>query len=210
MGSVKLARVAGSLSNLIRQREMTNAKNLLQIAADSFQNVTSMSDVVEDARHLLTNCLKNKRTIFFCGNGGSAADSQHLAAEFMGRFLLERAPLPAIALTANSSSITAIANDYGYEFVFSRQLRGLGREGDVLVGISTSGNSKNVVNAFEVAQELGIATIAMTGKINSAMSTKCTLAVQVPSDSTPRIQEMHIAIGHTICQLVELDMAGHQ
>ena len=143
----------------------------------------------------------------FCGNGGSAADAQHLAAELMGRFMIDRAPLPAMALTVNSSAMTAIANDYSYEEVFDRQLRGIGRSGDVLVAISTSGNSGNVVRAIEAAREINILTIGLTGESGGRMGNLCDICIRVPSASTPRIQEMHIAVGHCLCELVEAALA---
>jgi D-sedoheptulose 7-phosphate isomerase len=141
--------------------------------------------------------------VFFFGNGGSAADSQHLAAEFTGRFLKERRALPALALSVNTSSLTAIGNDYGFENVFARQLEALGKEGDVAVGLSTSGNSPNVIRALEAAKSKSIFSVALAGKSGGAMKniTDCTICI--PSDETPRIQECHILTGHLICELVE-------
>jgi D-sedoheptulose 7-phosphate isomerase len=205
-----MAPQAGELGKgdiMINLSSDNEAKELLTEVVGSFTEILTIAPQVARARQMITNCLKNGGCLFFCGNGGSAADSQHLAAEFLGRFLIERNPLPATALTVDTSALTAIANDYGYEQVFSRQLRGLARKGDILVGISTSGNSINVVKAFEVAREAGVKTIALTGQKDSVMSATCDLAIQVPATSTPRIQEMHIAIGHTICDLVERDMA---
>jgi D-sedoheptulose 7-phosphate isomerase len=162
----------------------------------------NVAPVVAAAR-MIERCLRAGGKVMFCGNGGSAADAQHLAAELMGRFLADRAPMASVALTVDSSALTAIGNDYGFDQVFARQLRGLGRAGDVLVGISTSGNSANIVAAFEVARELGIQTLALTGGGGGKMATLADLLVNAPSLSTPRIQELHIAIGHTICELVE-------
>jgi D-sedoheptulose 7-phosphate isomerase len=141
--------------------------------------------------------------VYFCGNGGSAADAQHLAAELAGRDFSERPALAAVALTTNSSSLTAIGNDYGFERVFSRQLEGLGTPGDVLVAISTSGGSPNVRRAIEAAHQLGMTVIGMTGASGRRFAALCDLALVTPHQSTPRIQEGHIAMGHALCQLIE-------
>lgn len=141
--------------------------------------------------------------VIFCGNGGSAADAQHLAAELMGRFLFDRAPMAAVSLTVDTSALTAIGNDYGYADVFSRQLRGIGKKGDVIVGMSTSGNSENVVKAFEVARELGITTVGLTGTGGGKMAALSDILLAVPNSRTNHIQEAHIAIGHMICAMVE-------
>jgi D-sedoheptulose 7-phosphate isomerase len=185
----------------------SNTLELLKAACESFQGIVVLADKIDQAAAMITRTLSKNGRVFFCGNGGSAADAQHLAAEFLGRFQMERAPLAAMSLTANTSTITAIANDYGYDVTFARQLRGLAREGDVLVGISTSGRSANVVAAFDVAKELGVYTIAMTGLVNSSMSERADLALQVPAEKTARIQEMHIAVGHVVCELVEKAIA---
>ena len=147
--------------------------------------------------------LKAGGKILLCGNGGSAADAQHIAAELTGRYKTERGALAGIALTTDTSALTAIGNDYGYEFVFSRQLEALGREGDLLIAISTSGNSGNVVKALELAQKIGIKTIGLSGRTGGAMNELCELNLVVPSNDTPRIQEMHIMIGHIICQAID-------
>jgi len=144
--------------------------------------------------------------LLIAGNGGSAADAQHIAAELTGRFLRERKPLPALALHGNSSALTAIGNDYGYEHVFARELAAHARPGDVFLAISTSGGSKNILRAIEEAREKKVAVIGMTGESGGKMRTVCDLCLCVPSKSTPRIQEMHIMIGHTICELVEEGM----
>jgi D-sedoheptulose 7-phosphate isomerase len=141
--------------------------------------------------------------VFWFGNGGSAADAQHLAAEFTGRFLKERRPLPSMALSVNSSSLTAIGNDYGFELVFARQLEALGKEGDVAVGITTSGNSPNVIKAIEVANAKSIYSVALTGKSGGALKNIAKCAIRIPSDETPRIQECHVLTGHLICEIVE-------
>jgi D-sedoheptulose 7-phosphate isomerase len=188
------------------EAHVRSAETILTEAVDSFRNVVALSGLAEQAAAMVVDALRAGGKVFFCGNGGSAADAQHLAAEFLGRYLVERPSLAALALTSNSSAVTAIGNDYGYEHVFSRQLLGLGRAGDVLFGISTSGNSRNVVLAFEAARRIGVATIAFTGAKDSAMSQAADLVIRAPSLLTPRIQEMHIALGHTICELVETRM----
>lgn len=141
--------------------------------------------------------------VFFFGNGGSAADAQHLAAEFTGRFLKERRALPALALSVNSSSLTAIGNDYGFDLVFARQLEALGKEGDVAVGISTSGNSSNVIRALEAAKSKSIFSVALTGKSGGKLKNVADCTICIPSEETPRIQECHILTGHLICEMVE-------
>ncbi|HJR55979.1 MAG TPA: D-sedoheptulose 7-phosphate isomerase [Rhizomicrobium sp.] len=163
----------------------------------------SHADTIGAAADLMVACLKREGKVLFCGNGGSAADSQHLAAELMGRYLRDRKPLPALALTVDTSALTAIGNDYGYEHVFSRQLRGVGRAGDVLFGLSTSGNSANVVQAFVAAKEMGIQTIALTGESGGKLAAMADVAIKVPSSETNVIQEMHIVVGHTLCGYVE-------
>jgi len=172
-------------------------------SARNFEALTKNADDVAAAARMIVAAMKGGGKAIFCGNGGSAADSQHLAAELMGRYLKEREPLPAVALTTDSSALTAIGNDYAFDEIFARQLRGLGKKGDVLIGISTSGNSRNVVAAIETARARGIASIALTGAAGGAMRALADLCIAVPSKDTPRIQEMHIAIGHMICDLVE-------
>lgn len=147
--------------------------------------------------------------VFFFGNGGSAADAQHLAAELVGRFLIERDPLPAIALNANSSAVTAIGNDYGYEKVFARQLQALAAPGDVAIAISTSGNSRNVVEAVLLARRIGLLTIGLTGASGGKLRELVDVLIAVPSDETPRIQECHILIGHALCDVVEREITHH-
>jgi len=159
--------------------------------------------LVEDAAKLCIDSLKNGGKVLLCGNGGSAADAQHIAAELSGRFKKERISLAGIALTTDTSALTAIGNDYGYEFVFSRQLEGVGRNGDILIAISTSGNSKNVLNAMESAKKMGIKTITLTGKTGGEMAKKGDINIIIPSNDTPRIQEMHIMVGHMICALID-------
>jgi D-sedoheptulose 7-phosphate isomerase len=164
--------------------------------------------LIAQAAEILVEAMRANRKVIFCGNGGSAADAQHLAAELMGRFLIDRSPLPALALTVDTSALTAIGNDYGYDQVFSRQLRGIGVKGDVLVGISTSGNSSNVLKAIDVAKERGIHVIGLTGSKVGKMDELCDVCLKVPATRTDRIQEMHIAVGHIMCGLVEESLFG--
>ena len=147
--------------------------------------------------------LKNGGKILFCGNGGSAADAQHIAAELTGRYKTERVSLPGIALTTDTSALTAIGNDYGYDAVFERQLRGVGRSEDMLVAISTSGNSKNVANVLVAAKQMGIKTLGLSGRDGGVMNELCDLNLIIPAKDTARIQEMHILIGHIICQAID-------
>ncbi len=147
--------------------------------------------------------LRKGNRIYFCGNGGSAADAQHLAAEFSGRFYIDRDALPAEALHCNTSYLTAVANDYSYDVVYARLIKGLGNKGDFLLGLSTSGNSTNIVKAFEVAREKGIITVGLTGESGGQMKELSDYLLNVPSKNTPRIQESHILLGHIICELVE-------
>lgn len=152
--------------------------------------------------------LKEGKRIYFCGNGGSAADAQHLAAEFSGRFYKDRKALPSEALHCNTSYITAVANDYSYDVIYSRLVDGMCVAGDVLIGLSTSGNSGNILKAFETAKEKGVITIGMTGASGGKMKAISDYLINVPSTDTPRIQESHILIGHIICQLVEANIFG--
>ncbi len=161
--------------------------------------LATIANVVE----AVTNAFKNGNRVYFCGNGGSAADAQHLAAEFSGRFYTDRKALPAEALHCNTSYLTAVANDYGYDVVYARMIDGIGQKGDVLIGLSTSGNSGNIIRAFEVAKEKGMVTVAFTGDSGGKMKALSDHLLNVPSGDTPRIQESHIMIGHIICQLVE-------
>ena len=188
--------------------DMKDIEKELGEIAENFTRLTGQAAVIKQIAEMWIEALSVGNKVIFCGNGGSAADSQHLAAELMGRYKIDRAPLPALALTVDTSALTAIGNDYGYEKVFSRQLRGIGAEGDVLVGISTSGNSKNILDAFDVAKELGIRTAAFTGEGGGAMKEKADLCLTVPSSVTNNIQEMHIACGHIICGLVEQHFFG--
>jgi D-sedoheptulose 7-phosphate isomerase len=160
-------------------------------------------NVVDKLVTIMTEAFQNGNKVLFCGNGGSAADAQHLSAEFSGRFYTDRNPLPSEALHCNTSYLTAVANDYGYDIVYSRMVKGMGKKGDVLVGLSTSGNSVNILKALQQANDMGMTSIAFTGAGGGKMKGVAHYLVNVPSDDTPRIQESHIMIGHIICQMVE-------
>lgn len=166
-------------------------------------NNPALLNTIQEVVTVMVNAFKNGNRVWFCGNGGSAADAQHLAAEFSGRFYKDRKALPAEALHCNPSYVTAVANDYNYDVIYARLVDGYCFEKDVLVGISTSGNSPNIVKAFEVAKEKGIITVGMTGATGGVMKSTSDYLLNVPSTTTPRIQESHILIGHIICELVE-------
>ena len=168
-----------------------------------FSVMESVAEAVVAAAGLMTRCLAQGGKLMFCGNGGSAADSQHLSAEFTGRFVRDRRPLAAIALSTDTSALTSIANDYAFDEVFERQVEALGRPGDCLVGISTSGNSANVLRAFAAARRLGVTTIGLLGRDGGRLAAMSDVRVVVPSQTTARIQEAHIFIGHNLCTLVE-------
>ena len=181
-------------------------KNIIQASIDVKSlvlNNDALIKTVESSVSLIVKAFRNGNKVLFCGNGGSAADAQHLAAEFSGRFYTDRAALPAEALHVNTSYLTAVANDYSYDVVYSRLIQGIGNKGDVLVGLSTSGNSTNIIKAFETASEKGMTTIGFTGITGGKMKECSDLLLNVPSNDTPRIQESHILLGHIICQLVE-------
>lgn len=161
------------------------------------------SSVLDAASRRMASCIAGGGKILVCGNGGSAADAQHMTGELLGRFLMERRPLPAVALTVDTSTLTAVGNDYGYEDVFSRQVAGLGRPGDVLVAFSTSGGSRNVIRAIEAARDAGMTVIGLTGKGGGKMAAMCDYLLDVPHSHTPLIQEMHEACMHLLCQLVD-------
>ncbi len=158
---------------------------------------------------VIVDAFNNGNKVLFCGNGGSASDAQHLAAEFSGRFYIDRDALPAEALHCNTSYLTAVGNDYTYEVIYSRLLKGIGKKGDVLIGLSTSGNSANIVNAFEMAKEKEMITIGFTGFTGGMLKEISNYLLNVPSTDTPRIQESHILLGHIICELVEEKLFGH-
>lgn len=170
---------------------------------DVFGKTMEQMDVIQLMAERCKEALKSGNKVLFCGNGGSAADAQHLAAELIGRFQKERRSLASVALTTDTSILTAVANDYGYDEVFARQVEGLGRSGDVLIGISTSGNSANVVKAALKARDTGMHTIAFTGEGGGKLKDICDITFAVPSKVTARIQEMHIMVGHIICELLE-------
>jgi D-sedoheptulose 7-phosphate isomerase len=163
----------------------------------------ALLDLIREVALHCTESFCNGNKVLFCGNGGSAADAQHLAAEFSGRFYYDRPPLPSEALHVNTSYLTAVANDYSYEEIYSRIVKGSGKEGDILIGLSTSGNSRNIIKALTTANEQGMITVGLTGESGGKMKDCCDYLIKVPSTDTPRIQEAHIMIGHIICELVE-------
>jgi len=165
--------------------------------------IDSLSVDIEKGCDMIVSTLKEGKKVLLAGNGGSAADAQHIAAELSGRFVKERRALPGIALTTDTSALTSIANDYGYQFVFSRQLEALAQPGDLFIGISTSGNSEGILKAFESAQKLQCKTLGLSGRNGGKMNGLCDLNIIVPSDITARIQEMHILIGHILCKAVD-------
>lgn len=169
--------------------------------------IETMQDDLQTASSLIVDTLKNGNKILLCGNGGSAADAQHIAAELTGRYKTERRGLAGIALTTDTSALTAIGNDYGYDRVFDRQVEALATRGDLLIGISTSGNSKNIISALQLAQQIGCKTVGFSGKNGGLMNKYCNINLVVPSDNTPRIQEMHILLGHTICQIIDNELS---
>ena len=171
----------------------------------SKNTIKSSEKLILEAAKLCINSIKKGNKILLFGNGGSASDAQHIAAELVGRFKLERIGLPAIALTTDTSSITSISNDYGYSHVFVRQLEALAKKGDVVIGISTGGTSENVVNALIRANDLGCKSIGLSGKKGGKFNSVCDINIIIPSDNVPRIQEMHIIIGHILCQLIDLE-----
>jgi D-sedoheptulose 7-phosphate isomerase len=176
---------------------------MLKEGADlRLQIAETMTGDILEAAQAIAHAFKAGRKLLLFGNGGSAADSQHIAAEFMNRFLIERPPLPAIALTTDTSILTSISNDYAFDEVFSKQVKALGRKGDIALGISTSGNSANVIKAFRAAKKIGMITIALTAE-GGKMSANADIALSVPSRITPRIQEAHITIGHILCDLTD-------
>jgi D-sedoheptulose 7-phosphate isomerase len=164
--------------------------------------------VIEKVVQVITEAFQQGHAVYFCGNGGSAADAQHLAAEFSGSFYKDRKALPSEALHCNTSYLTAVANDYSYDVIYARLIEGIAKKGDVLIGLSTSGNSANILRAFEKAAELGVITIGMTGASGGKMKDQCNYLINVPSSDTPRIQESHILIGHILCELTEKNIFG--
>ncbi len=190
----------------MRERIVQSIKESIQTKETLLTN--GLVDKIEEAAALLIRTYQKKGKLLLCGNGGSAADAQHIAAELVGRFEKERRALPAIALTTNSSNLTCIANDYDFETIFSRQVEAQSQKGDLLLAISTSGNSKNIVKAVETAKKLGVTVIGLTGKSGGKLKGKVDLLLNVPSEETPRIQESHILIGHILCDLLERKLFG--
>jgi D-sedoheptulose 7-phosphate isomerase len=185
---------------------MEKIKNIIKASIDVKQQVLQNEDLLQTIANVtdkIVEALQKGNRIYFCGNGGSAADAQHLAAEFSGRFYTDRKALPAEALHCNTSYLTAVANDYSFDVVYARLIEGIGNSGDMLVGLSTSGNSTNIVKAFDVARQKGIGTVGFTGATGGVMKESSDYLINVPSKDTPRIQESHIMIGHIICQMVE-------
>ena len=181
-------------------------KSIIQSSITTKEKIMAndlMLEQIQNCCNLITHAFKSNHKLLFCGNGGSAADAQHLAAEFTGRFYIDRKALHAEALHVNTSYLTAVANDYSYDQVYARLVDGIGNEGDVLIALSTSGNSVNIINAIQTAKEKGMITIGFTGETGGNMKEICDLLINVPSNDTPRIQESHIMLGHIICQLVE-------
>ena len=184
-------------------------KKCISSSVENYNRVLNDKNFQENIEKIIVLCVKafkDDKKMLFCGNGGSASDAQHIASELSGRFYTNRPPLYAEALHVNSSYITAVANDFGYDETYARMLEACGRKGDILIGISTSGNSSNVVKALKKANEIGLTTIGFTGSKGGEMNSICDIIIKVPSDDTPRIQEVHISIGHIICQLIEEEM----
>jgi len=185
---------------------MDKIKKIIKSSIDTKQSVLQNEGLLKTIAatiDVIVNAFRNGNRVYFCGNGGSAADAQHLAAEFSGRFYKDRKALPAEALHCNTSYLTAVANDYSFDDIYSRLIDGIGEAGDVLVGLSTSGNSANIVKAFETSKKKTMITIGFTGKSGGNMKPLCDHLINIPSTDTPRIQESHIMVGHIICQLVE-------
>ncbi|MDP3300707.1 MAG: D-sedoheptulose 7-phosphate isomerase [Sulfuricurvum sp.] len=165
-------------------------------------------DIIEAVAKACVAVYRNGKKTMLAGNGGSAADAQHIAAELVGRYGFDRPSIPSLALTTDTSNLTAIGNDYGYDKVFSRQVEGMSQAGDLFIGISTSGNSQNIINAFESAKERGVTTVALVGRDGGKMATMADFAIIIPSNATPRIQESHILIGHILCDIIEKELFG--
>lgn len=188
---------------------MKKIKEIIASSIETKQRLLADENLLKticDTVDVIVKTFKNSKRIYFCGNGGSAADAQHLAAEFSGRFYKDRKALPAEALHCNTSYLTAVANDYSFNDIYSRLIDGIGEEGDVLVGLSTSGNSANIIKAFETAKTKAMITVGFTGETGGKMKSLCDHLINIPSTDTPRIQESHIMVGHIICQLVEEKM----
>jgi D-sedoheptulose 7-phosphate isomerase len=195
----RTAKGRGPLERQARAALRESARNLARVESACARSLAAAAEV-------LVACLEGGGTVYLCGNGGSAADAQHLACELAGRYLIDRPGLAAVALTTNSSSLTAIGNDFGYDAVFARQLEGLGAPGDVLIAITTSGRSASVLAAVHVAHARGMTVVGFTGPMGRRFAAQCDHAIVAPGRATPRIQEAHIALGHTLCELVERAM----
>ncbi|ADR34810.1 phosphoheptose isomerase [Sulfuricurvum kujiense DSM 16994] len=180
-------------------------------SAATKQAILENQELINTIMNVAKACVEvyrhGKKTLL-AGNGGSAADAQHIAAELVGRYGFDRPSIPSLALTTDTSNLTAIGNDYGYDKVFSRQLEGMAQEGDLFIGISTSGNSQNIINAFESAADRGVTTVALVGRDGGKMAAMADYAIIVPSNATPRIQESHILIGHILCDIIEKELFG--
>jgi D-sedoheptulose 7-phosphate isomerase len=190
---------------------ITYIKKQIADSAATKQNILEDQALLETIASVAKACVnvyQNGKKTLLAGNGGSAADAQHIAAELVGRYGFDRPSIPSLALTTDTSNLTAIGNDYGYDKVFSRQLEGMAQEGDLFIGISTSGNSQNVINAFESAALKGVTTVALVGRDGGAMAQMADYAIIVPSNATPRIQESHILIGHILCDIIEKTLFG--
>lgn len=184
-------------------------KNQIKQSYETKQDIYNDQELlnkIEQTSKLCVELYRNGKKTILAGNGGSAADAQHIAAEMVGRYGFDRPSLPSLALTTDTSALTAIGNDYGYDKVFSRQLEGMGQDGDLFIGISTSGNSKNIINAFISAKEKNITTVALVGRDGGEMAKLADIALVMPSNSTPRIQESHILIGHILCDIIEKEI----
>jgi len=197
------------MKNVLNMGNNNKIKESLKNSINTKKHLLSDPNFLSTMNHIISQCvqaLKNGNSIYWAGNGGSAADAQHLAAELSGRFYYDRPPLPSDALHCNTSYITAVGNDYGYELIYSRLIRGIGKKGDILIGLSTSGNSENILKAFNVAKKMGMYTIGLTGSNGQKFVDNADVTIKVPSTDTPRIQECHMVIGHTICEIIENEM----
>jgi D-sedoheptulose 7-phosphate isomerase len=201
----------GFISNNFVEARVNFIKKRIIITIENLQKMDLNNDIlnrITDVAILIVDAIKSGNKIMICGNGGSAADAQHIAGEFLCRFYKDREPLPAIALTTDTSVLTSISNDYSYDDVFSRQVKALGKSGDVLLGISTSGSSGNVLEAFKLARTMGIKTTLLTGSTEKTIAAHSDIVIKTPSTDTPRIQEMHLLIEHIICEIVENELCG--
>ena len=194
---------AASRANSLAEHLRRSCETIERAAADR-----ALLDVMMAVADVMIDALKSGGKILIAGNGGSAADAQHIAGEFLSRLNFDRNPLPAVALTTDSSVLTAVGNDYGFEQIFERQIRGLAREGDVFVAISTSGRSRNIIRSLQAARQMGVTTVGFTGTADSEMVGLCDLCLRAPSDSTPQIQQIHIVAAHAICGVVERELFG--